>query len=398
MGVDRTATLLQPRLNYDTLLHILSFLEERRDISSFMKTCKSLCHHATLRLLDHHRGAVRIKNVPQAISFCMFMVPNLGNLDRLRYLCNLHVDLCFESHFKVLAVLLCLVIQYSKNLQTLRIEDSEALLEVGGKEAFDLLRNFKSHHSLTSLTLLEIGDTGRELLEKLEAVSVTDLILSQSASSDDTDSPLHQSLQSTITYMDLLSAPDLIYTTNLRCPQLTHLSLIADEPIITDLLVLAFPKLRFLEVRMNLVEDEFADMAHESNRVALARLDKTWDNLLLLSGQAIDLYTLALSCDVEMLDVHSISPADVPFVIHLLEHNSTAIVKLRINLKKFTIPVFEEFIRMACEVLDTCCSDLTLRFVLTGSTIVLQDLIVSSSSDSPDDVYCTQIRTIHTTS
>ena len=107
----------RPTLNFDTLHHVVSSIDTRKDLSFLMKTCRAIYLMGIPALF---RIPVFLSTLPEVESFCNFMLANhsLSNLDRFQFFKDVVITTSFEDsdQARLTAELLCATISKSSSL------------------------------------------------------------------------------------------------------------------------------------------------------------------------------------------------------------------------------------------------------------------------------------------
>ncbi len=347
-----------PRLNFDIFAGILAHVERKKDVSSLMKTCKTLYRPAIPHIL---RDGVTIEGIPKTRSFCQFMLAKHWSKDRNRYLSRLSIDVEFRKNIGYLPFALAETIKGAINLEELQMESLDSLLDGGGKSVFEVLQDLGSHCKLKKLTLQNVGERTVRLLGSMKTSTITDLSLSYDIDIEHPNPFLAlRSLRSTITtlHLEYIKSTSL----NVQCPLVHTLSLETYPTAVTSALVFAFPNLRRFSVfneSGNHDEDTIDDLRF-TNQIDLVQLHGSWTHLRYLSGDVNQLYILGLSCPVYELRVSICEDPDIPRVLDLFDDVSPQMVDFNVSLYHLTIKKVEEFLPAAIQVISDSCSHLRL--------------------------------------
>lgn len=377
-----------PRLNFDVLMGIIANIQRKRDISSFMKTCKTLYRPAISHILY---DGVLLRSISEATSFCQFMLAEHWNKDRIRHLSHLSIEIYFheDENYGRLPFTLAGTIKGAVHLESLQMQYLDSLLNVeGGESVFEVLHDLNSHCKLKKLTLQEVADGAVHLVGSMVPSFITDLSLSYDFEMLSPDpSPVLQSLKSTITTLNMEWIDPRSF--GVRCPRLHTLSLDTHYSVAIPVLVRAFPNLCRLSVNNETEsydEDEILQL-RLTNQIGLAHPAGSWTHLRYLRGDTNQLYIMGLSCPVYELDVDVSKILIVHRVLQLFSDVSPQMIDLHILIYRghFSLENVKEFLPTAIQVLNSknSCSHLSLRLQLSGYRTDIQGFVVSTPTPSP---------------
>lgn len=287
------------RVNYDVLFNIMDLSEAQSDFGRLMRTCWTLYEAGVPRLLRRLGGRISIYTRKALLSFCAFMLQKNSNRFQHLVALGIHLDRPFykdacKNKFVALMFL------NASRLETLKLSDPEYLLTDPAVP--------RAIASLTSLRELIIRDVTNEVIPVLEKtrslIRKVSISFDHDFAKDGGDPiPLLKNLAHSLEELDVswvgLEAIDVKY------PRLAILHLGNCDYTPFETLYSAFPNLRSLSLCSDLEdgwEDELAGWWHQRNLLAQADYG-TWQSLSYVRASIPTLYSLALQCRVEHLDI-----------------------------------------------------------------------------------------------
>lgn len=378
-----------PHLNLDVLLVIIQHVEERIDVSSFVKTCKAFRRFSAHHLLDPRLGKVHLRRQNQVSSFCRFMSAETSGPLRAGSLRQLHTTYSFREGPVELAYGLADIVQRSVNLQELTFKDDslEELLTIGGQAALNALIHLKSHTKLKRFCTGEINDRGMELLRLIETNSITDLGVSYFPLSLDapwtsvSPIPILRKFHSSVTNLDLTNF-DLTGVDAIQCPLVRTLRLeLYDRPTLpTMTLIHAFPNVDtfILERDMENIVWEH-DALRRNNTLPESLFDVYWENLKYVEGKPTELYILRLPCHVHELHMKfDFVNCTRRHVLRVLEDSTPTVVEFSVDDATSYTDIYPlaEFIN---KLRSFKTSHLRLQVTLVGDPWDIERYLVSSN-------------------
>ncbi len=267
-----------PKLNFDVLAGIFAHVEQKRDVSSFMKTCKTLYRPAIPHIL---RDTVTIRGIPEVTSFGEFMLADHWSKDRNHYLSHLRIliDIDYLEDLGRLPFALAKTIKNAIHLRKLQLRSPDLLWNVRGANMFEVLQDLNSHPKLEKLAFEDVREDTVQLIGSMVPSSIVNLSLSYDFLMESPDpSPALRSLRSTITTLHMETIDPRCFT--VRCPLLHTLSLETHYSVSIPVLVRAFTNLRHLSVineTESYDEDEILDL-RLSNQVGIGQPLGSWSH------------------------------------------------------------------------------------------------------------------------
>lgn len=381
-----------PHLNFDVLFVVIQHVEERIDVSSFMKTCKTFHRFAVPHLLDTRRGKIHLSQQNQVSSFCRFMYAEPPDSLRVGHLRQLHMSYSFLEGPVELAYELASIVQRSVNLQELTFKDNslEELLDAGGKAVMDTLSNLKPHTKLKRFCAGEISNRGMDLLLIIETNSITDLEVSYFPPSLDEPQfsvspiPMLRNFHSTITHLELTNF-DLWEADTIQCPLVRTLKLDISGPptLSTWILMHAFPNIEtlifvrdipvgYVSFMMDSIRDD--NTIHEAAYETLCHWKK---NLRYVQSKPTELYILRLPCHVHELRMeYDMGNCSRHHILQVLEDCTPTVVEL--SVEDGTNRTGSYFLTSLIDKLSLChTSHLRLEMNFVGDPSDIKEYLVS---------------------
>lgn len=310
----RAETTPTMSLDFDTLLEIMSRVDDRPTLSRFMRTCRTLYFKGTPLLL---RLGVSMNDVHLS-SFCDFM---LSDTSRLQFLCEAGFGLFYLGWSgSELARSFATVLQGASNLRKLSLHFSvlrrhprviraistleriqELTLDGLPEEEQHIFQNIKS-----PIRKITVSFHGRErYISRPNFVQVL--------------APLRNFLED-IT-VKFASWPES--DSGIRYPKVTSLTLVDCVTVDTVGLVFAFPNLCDLQLRFEHEwGDEWRALPEPTRLRNLARQEHaSWSSLRTLDCSLTHLYILAPSCSINHLIIDVCLPSDtcLPWYLETLQ-------------------------------------------------------------------------------
>lgn len=366
-----------PRLNIDVLSVVIEHVEERSDISSLMKTCKTLYHSSIPHLLDPGRSKICLDLQPQVSSFCRFMLAEPHGALRFSSLRQLHTEYSSHTGPAELAYDIASIVQRSLNLEELTFEGFalEDLLEVGGQSVFNALKNLKAHTRLRRFDPGDLDLKGLKLLMAMETHSITHLEVCNIPVSKPWHTispvPLLRRFCSTLTHLTLASF-DLDNMKSLQCPLVCslNLSLFGPPTFSTTEIMHAFPKVNRLVLDHEGGDvSDIQDDLRARNNPPQSSLDNQWKKLRYVEGKPTVLYILRLPCHVHELHMgYDLEYSDRDHIIQVLEDCAPVAVELSLGDEACITGNGVDFLTRLIDNLNRFhTTHLRLRMIFVGS-------------------------------
>ena len=351
-----------PRLSYDILLLCFTFIFSRRDISSLMRTCKTLFGPGIPHLLE---DKVNLQSANEIIQFLHFIFSKSFRTERFRSLRSMSFAFWGNVPLEDLQILtpyltrtLCL----ATNLEDLGLPFWNSFCEADP--------NFSNAiASLPSLRKLRIEEAESKVMDLLSIIRSPLQKLDVSFSIDlDLPDPLPHlgNLSPSLTTLNLYYVD--LHDRSIRCSSVRYLTIETHFEVDTTALVLSFPGLISLHI-ITCNEgalDEEADLLRARNQGNLGSR-KQWTTLRELSAEAVDIYVMGLTCPIRSLGISSINATKVGVVQSLLDFHHPQYVEMSLSPSTFLAP--GTTVREMLEELCLSCTHLSLSLHPTRAPI-----------------------------
>ena len=286
-------------MNYDVLLNILDHSGNQPDFCRLMRTCRTLYEAGVPRLLRRVGGRISIHTRRNLYSFCAFMLRK--NPSRFQHLLELdiHLERPFYKDARANNAV-ALMFKNASQLATLKLPNPDYLL--ADKVVH---RAVASLSSVREVVLRDVTDEVVSLLDSLKApVRKVNIAFDPHWAEDGGDPiPLLKNFAGSL---EELSASWVTFETlDVQYPHLVDLHLDICVGFDFKTLYRAFPNLRHLRLFTG-IEHDWMDMRvdwrRQRNLQAQAELG-TWQSLSYVRTSVATLYSLALQCRVDHLDM-----------------------------------------------------------------------------------------------
>ncbi|PSR73338.1 hypothetical protein PHLCEN_2v10803 [Hermanssonia centrifuga] len=287
-------------VNLDILVVLMTSLTSLLDLIHVMRTCRAAYSAGVPVLLSGH--PILISKPKQLASFCSFMLAD--GATRCRHLRHLEFMNMKEVQDPATVEAFLEVLKNSHNLANLTLQHSDAFLKTDERVtlAFSALKSVKQ------LTIRDVTTTSTTMLDEMQSQVANATISFKNSNGAESD-PISllkrscPSLETLSLWLPDITSDDLesqnIYP-NMKTLHLTNWLFIEIEPLIH-----AFPNLRDLSVSMQGFTDagleEPEDESRQINEDAQSR--RQWESLDHVRGDVINIYLLALKCDIGVLDL-----------------------------------------------------------------------------------------------
>lgn len=351
-----------PRLSYDVLYLCFTHIMIRKDVSSLMRTCKTLFGSGIPHLLAKSVWLYTAKN---AQMFLHFMFSKSFRALRFQSLRSLRVGFWTSrmEQFQILVSGMSQVLRLALNLQKLELS------------ALDLFCNtdlsfFDAITTLPSLRKLCITNSESKIMHLLSTIRspLQELDVSFCTRGLELLDPLPHlgNLSSTLTTLSLRWVN--LHHSNVRCSSVRYLTIETIHRIDATVLVRSFPALITLSIE-SLNErsyDAEADEVRVWNQGNLMSTNQ-WTTLLELNGEAVELYTLGLACPIRTLRMSSIKKPNLGVVQSLLDSHRPQHVRMGLSPSTFLSPWINA--REMLRKLNLSCTHLSINLYSTKRPI-----------------------------
>ena len=304
-----------PILNLDIINSILKSLRRKQDISSLMKTCRSIYDLGIPTLL--HRFLPN--RTPESLeSFHSFMFSNRNkSLNRFLSLHHLELGLYYretETHQMMKWQLL----KHARYLRELELELPNRFFN-SGPEPFESVMDFPH------LATLRILDAESKVIDWIRSTKspITNLVLDFSCTELTPD--ILPALSIVSNHLVELSLDSVeISRIAFQLPNVHTLFVHSQEVTPAAILFSAFPNVQSLDIRMHAIEshdypyDDGMHQTHNLNSAELYRLFRSIPSLKYLKAEPIDMYLSSLICTAEEYHVVEFDHETIPWLLLLL--------------------------------------------------------------------------------
>ncbi|OJT11729.1 hypothetical protein TRAPUB_11753 [Trametes pubescens] len=306
-----------PRLSQDILLELLNHVQRQSDVSTLMRTCKTLRDAGTRPLLSH---GVTVANATQLRTFCAYVLRDVPN--RAPHLRRLYLKIRLEPNVddepeddsdaknsyssatlsKDTLRMLVTVLRKTTNLEDLSIDSSEELLERENK----LVNAIIALERVRRLQVHSVGELTGRILDNIKS-SLVEIDLHCYSEEMYDPSPLipmaghHRDTLEKLSgwYVELGDA-------TVRFPRVRALALRSFWGLDTATLHHAFPSLQYLE--LSVPADLDAEPTRQEN--AAAAENHPWGVLRRLCGAVDALYALGTAPRAKVVEADYIGSYD----------------------------------------------------------------------------------------